>query len=92
MKCKRLVNWLWSHCLSDIKQCISSSPNLSQVERGEIVEKKTQEIGNKLGKCRGSRRKDESNEKLKENNIERNTLRAFQRDGEINDSDTEMQT
>ena len=37
-------------------------------------------------------RKDESNEKLKENNTERNTFRAFQRDGEINDSDTEMQT
>ena len=63
-----------------------------QVEREEIVEKRIQEVGNKLGKCRGLRRKDESNEKLKENNTERNTLRAFQRDGEINDSDTEMQT
>ena len=62
------------------------------VEREEMVEKRIQEIGNKLGKCRGSRRKDESNEKLKENNTERNTVRAFQRDGEINDNDTEMQT
>ena len=63
-----------------------------QVEREEIVEKRIQEIGNKLEKCRSLRRKDESNEKLKENNTERNTLRTFQRDGEINDSDTEMQT
>ena len=47
------------------------------VEREEMVEKRIQEIGNKLGKCIGSRRKDESNEKLKENNTERNTLRAF---------------
>ena len=45
------------------------------VEREEMVEKRIQEIGNKLGKCRGLRRKDESNEKLKENNTERNTLR-----------------
>ena len=45
-----------------------------QVEREEIVEKRIQEVGNKLGKCRGLRRKDESNEKLKENNTERNTL------------------
>ena len=86
------MNWLWSHCLSDIEQCISSSLNLSQDERKEISEKRIHEIGNKLRKCRGSRRKDESNEKLKENNTERNTFRAFQRDGEINDSDTEMQT
>ena len=86
------MNWLWSDCLSDIKQCISSSLNLSQDERKEIAEKRIQEIGNKLRKCRGSRRKDESNEKLKETNTERNTLRDFQRDGEINDSDTEMQT
>ena len=49
-----------------------------QVEREEIVEKRIQEIGNKLGKCRGSRRKDESNEKLKENSTERSTLRALQ--------------
>jgi len=49
-----------------------------QVEREEIVEKRIQEIGNKLRKCRGLRRKDKSNEKLKENNTERNTLRAFQ--------------
>ena len=41
-------------------------------------------------KFRGSRRKDESNEKLKENN--KYTHRDFQRDGEENDSDTEMQT
>ena len=39
-----------------------------------MVEKIIQEIGNKLGKCRSSRRKDESIEKLKENNAERNTL------------------
>ena len=63
-----------------------------QVEREEIVEKRIQEIGNKLGKCRGSRKKEESNEKLKENNRERNTFKAFQRYGEINDSDAEMQT
>ena len=29
LKCKRLVNWQWSHCLSDIQQCISSSPKIS---------------------------------------------------------------
>ena len=45
-----------------------------QGEREEIVEKRIQEIGNNLGKFRGSRRKDESNEKLKENRTERNTL------------------
>ena len=71
--------------MSDIKQCISSSPNLSQVEKKEIAEKRIHEIGNKLRKCRGSRRNDESNEKLKENNTERNTLRDFQRDGEKNE-------
>ena len=60
--------------MSDIKQCISSSPNLSQVEKKEIAEKRIHEIGNKLRKCRGLRRKDESNEKLKENRPERNTL------------------
>ena len=63
-----------------------------QVEREEIVEKRIQEIENTLRKCRGPRRKDESNVKLKERNTERNTLRAFQKDGEIDDSDTEMQT
>ena len=52
-----------------IKQCI-----FLQVEREERVEKRIQEIGNKLRKCRGLRRKDESNEKLKENRTERNTL------------------
>ena len=70
-----------------IKQC-----NFLQVEREERVERRIQNIGKKEGKFRGLRRKKESNEKLKENNTERNTLRAFQRDGEINDSDTEMQT
>ena len=45
-----------------------------QGEREEIVEKRIQEIGNKLGKCRSLRRKDESIEKLKENNTERNTF------------------
>ena len=38
-----------------------------------MVEKIIQEIGNKLEKCRSLRRKDESNEKLKENNTERKT-------------------
>ena len=65
MKCKRFVSWLGSHCLSDIKQCISSYPNFLQVEREERVERRIQEIGNKLEKFRGPRRKDESNEKLK---------------------------
>ena len=62
---------MWSHCFSDInlyiKQCI-----FLQVGREDGVERRIQEIGNKLGKCRGSRRKDESKEKLKENNTERN--------------------
>ena len=43
-------------------------------------------------KFRGSKRKDKSNEKLKENNTEKYTHRDFQREGEVNDSDTEMQT
>ena len=38
------------------------------------------------------RRKKESNEKLKENNREKYTPSDLQRDGEINDSETEMQT
>ena len=52
-----------------IKQCI-----YLQVERELRLQRKIKEIGNKLGKFRGSRRKDESNEKLKENNSDRNTL------------------
>ena len=52
-----------------IKQCI-----FLQVEREERVERRIQDIGNKEGKFRGLRRKDESNEKLKENNRKRNTL------------------
>jgi len=52
-----------------IKQCI-----YLQVERELILQRRIKEIGNNLGKFRGSRRKDESNEKLKENRTERNTL------------------
>ena len=40
-----------------IKQCI-----FLQVEREERVERRIQDIGNKEGKFRGLRRKDESNE------------------------------
>ena len=46
LKCKILLSWLCSHCLSDIKlyikQCI-----FFQVEREEGVERQIQEIGNK---------------------------------------------
>ena len=52
-----------------VKLCI-----FLQVEREEKVERRIQDIGNKEGKFRGLRRKDESNEKLKENNRKRNTL------------------
>ena len=69
MKCKRFLSWVLSHCLSDIRQCI-----FLHVEREERVESKIHDIGNKEGKFRGLRRKDESNEKLKENNRKRNTL------------------
>ena len=73
MKCKRLLSWLWSHCLSNIKLYIKQCIFL-QFEREEGVERRIQEIGNKSGKLRGLRRNDESNEKLKDNNTERNTL------------------
>ena len=51
LKCKRFLSWLWSHCLSDIRQFI-----FLQVERKERFER-IHDIGNKEGKFKGLRRK-----------------------------------
>ena len=64
LKCRKIVSWLWLHCLSDVKHCLSSSI-LLYVEQKRGLKKRIQEIGNKIRKLRGSRRKDKAKEKLK---------------------------